>query len=128
MRYLSDEWISAVAQEVGADPAVAAAAAGHTVAITQVVTDSPFGEVTYHLVCADGRVHFGAGPAPSDVTFRQSYDTAVAIARGELNAAESFITGKVRFSGNHETVIAAQPFFAALDSVFTRVRARTTFN
>ncbi|MGA1311852.1 MAG: SCP2 sterol-binding domain-containing protein [Ilumatobacteraceae bacterium] len=128
MRYLSDEWISAVAQEVGADPAVAAAAVGHTVAITQVVTDSPFGEVTYHLVCADGRVHFGAGPAPSDVTFRQSYDTAVAIARGELNAAESFITGKVRFSGNHETVIAAQPFFAALDSVFTRVRARTTFN
>ena len=128
MRYLSDEWISAVAHEVGADPAVAAAAADHTVAITQVVTDSPFGEVTYHLVCADGRVHFGAGPAPSDVTFRQSYDTAVAIARGELNAAESFITGKVRFSGNHETVIAAQPFFAALDSVFTRVRARTTFN
>ncbi|MFZ9804857.1 MAG: SCP2 sterol-binding domain-containing protein [Ilumatobacteraceae bacterium] len=128
MRYLSDEWISAVAHEVGADPAVAAAAAGHTVAITQVVTDSPFGEVTYHLVCADGRVHFGAGPAPSDVTFRQSYDTAVAIARGELNAAESFITGKVRFSGNHETVIAAQSFFAALDSVFTRVRARTTFN
>ncbi|MEK0444099.1 MAG: SCP2 sterol-binding domain-containing protein [Ilumatobacteraceae bacterium] len=128
MRYLSDEWISAVAHEVGADPAVAAAAVGHTVAITQVVTDSPFGEVTYHLVCADGRVHFGAGPAPSDVTFRQSYDTAVAIARGELNAAESFITGKVRFSGNHETVIAAQPFFAALDSVFTRVRARTTFN
>jgi len=128
VRYLSDEWISAVALEVGADPAVAAAAVGHTVAITQVVTDSPFGEVTYHLVCADGRVHFGAGPAPSDVTFRQSYDTAVAIARGELNAAESFITGKVRFSGNHETVIAAQPFFAALDSVFTRVRARTTFN
>ncbi|MFZ9705557.1 MAG: SCP2 sterol-binding domain-containing protein [Ilumatobacteraceae bacterium] len=128
MRYLSDEWISAVAHEVGADPAVAAAAVGHTVAITQVVTDSPFGEVTYHLVCADGRVHFGAGPAPSDVTFRQSYDTAVAIARGELNAAESFITGKVRFSGNHETVIAAQSFFAALDSVFTRVRARTTFN
>lgn len=128
MRYLSDEWISAVAHEVRADPAVAAAAVGHTVAITQVVTDSPFGEVTYHLVCADGRVHFGAGPAPSDVTFRQSYDTAVAIARGELNAAESFITGKVRFSGNHETVIAAQPFFAALDSVFTRVRARTTFN
>jgi putative sterol carrier protein len=52
----------------------------------------------------------------------------VAIARGELNAAESFITGKVRFSGDHEKVIAAQPFFAALDSVFTRVRARTTFN
>jgi hypothetical protein len=128
VRYLSDEWILAVAQEVGADPAVAAAAAGHTVAITQVVTDSPFGEVTYHLVCADGRVQFGAGAAPSDVTFRQSYDTAVAIARGELNAAESFITGKVRFSGNHEKVIAAQPFFAALDSVFTRVRARTTFD
>jgi len=98
------------------------------VAITQVVTDSPFGDVTYHLVCAEGRARFAAGATPSDVTFRQSYDTAVAIARGELNAAESFITGKVRFSGDHEKVIAAQSFFAALDAVFSRVRDRTTFD
>ena len=93
-----------------------------------MVTDTPFGDVTYHLVCADGRTRFAAGATPSDVTFRQTYDTAVAIARGELNAAESFITGKVRFTGNHEKVIGAQEFFAALDAVFTRVRARTTFD
>ena len=128
MRYLSDEWISAVAYEIETDPAVTAAAAGHTVAITQVVTDTPFGDVTYHLVCASGRARFGAGTIPSDVTFRQTYDTAVAIARGELNAAESFITGKVQFAGNHEKVIAAQEFFAALDAVFVRVRTRTTFD
>lgn len=127
MRYLSDEWIAAVGREIQTDKTVAAAAAAHAVSVTQVVTDTPFGDVTYHLVCADGRATFAAGEAPSDVTFRQSYDTAVAIARGELNAAESFITGKVRFSGNHEKVIAAQDFFAALDAVFTRVRARTIF-
>ena len=128
MRYLSDEWISEVAREIEVDDAVAKAAATHSVSVTQVVTDTPFGEVSYHLVCADGKAQFGRGLVPSDVTFRQSYETAVAIACGKLNAAESFITGKVRFSGNHEKVIAAQDFFAALDSVFTRVRVRTTFD
>ncbi len=128
MRYLSDEWLAAVAQEIESDGAVATAAVPHSISVTQVVTDTPFGEVTYHLVCADGNVQFAKGSIPSDVTFRQSYETAVAIARGELNAAESFITGKVRFSGNHEKVIAAQDFFAALDAVFTRVRARTVFD
>jgi putative sterol carrier protein len=127
VRYLSDEWIDEVARDIESDKAVATAAAAHSVAVTQVVTDTPFGEVTYHLVCSEGKPQFGKGPVPCDVTFRQSYETAVAIARGELNAAESFITGKVRFSGNHEKIIAAQDFFAALDAVFTRVRARTTF-
>ena len=128
MRYLSDEWISEVAREIESDQAVATAAATHSVSVTQVVTDTPFGDVSYHLLCADGKPRFAKGSVPSDVTFSQTYETAVAIARGTLNAAESFITGKVRFSGNHEKVIAAQDFFAALDAVFTRVRARTMFD
>jgi putative sterol carrier protein len=128
VRYLSDEWIAAVAHEVESDAAVATAASAHSVSVTQVVTDTPFGEVSYHLVCANGKARFAKGSVPSDVTFRQSYETAVAIACGELNAAESFITGKVRFSGDHQKVIDAQEFFAALDAVFTRVRARTMFD
>ena len=128
MRYLSDEWISEVARDIASDVVVAAAATTHSLSVTQVVTDTPFGDVSYHLVCADSKPRFAKGAVPSDVTFSQSYETAVAIACGRLNAAESFITGKVRFSGNHEKVIAAQDFFAALDAVFTRVRARTTFD
>jgi len=114
--------------EVAADAALASAVRSHTVSVTQVVTDTPFGEVVYHLVARDGAVAFGKGKVPGDITFSQSYATAVDIVMGRLNAAEAFINGNVRFSGNHEKVIAAQPLFAALDGVFTRVRARTTFD
>jgi len=128
VRYLSQEWIGAVAREADADSALAMAASGHTVSVTQVVTDTPFGEVTYHLVCRDGRVSVGNGPVPSDIVFTQTYQTALDVVLGRLNAAEAFINGKVRFSGDHEKVIAAQPLFAALDGVFARVRERTTFD
>lgn len=128
VRYLSDDWIGSVAHEIAVDDAFRAAAAPHTVSVTQVVTGTPFGDVSYHLVCRDGAVSFGVGAVPSDVVFTQTYDTAVGVALGRINAAEAFINGKVRFSGDHERVIAAQPLFAALDGVFTRVRERTTFD
>jgi putative sterol carrier protein len=50
----------------------------------------------------------------------------VALAR--INAAEAFISGTVRFAGDHEKIVTAQPLFAALDAVFARVRARTQFD
>jgi len=127
VRYLSDEWIAAVAGEIARDASLAAVAANHTVSVTQVVTGSPFGDVTYHLDCRGGTLSFSKGAIPSDIVFTQSYETAVDVVHGRLNAAEAFINGKVRFTGDHEKVISAQPFFAALDAVFVRVRARTTF-
>lgn len=128
MRYLSDEWIKAVADDIASDSALAVFAASYSVSVTQIVSDTPFGDVTYHLACREGAVTFGKGSAPSDIVFSQDYQTAVDVALGHLNAAEAFISGKVRFTGDHEKVIEAQPFFAALDAVFTRVRARTTFD
>ncbi len=127
MHYLSDEWISAVAAEIAGDTALADVTHSHSVAVVQVVNDTPFGDVAYHLVCRDAKVSFGKGAVPCDVTFTQNYATAVGVALARINAADAFISGKVRFSGDHEKVIAAQPLFAALDAVFARVRARTTF-
>lgn len=128
MRYLSDEWIRAVADEVAADAKLQALAASHVVSVVQNVTGTPFGDVTYHLICRDAAVTFAGGSVPADVVFTQDYTTAVDVALGRLNAAEAFINGKVRFTGDHERVVAAQPLFAALDGAFTRVRERTTFD
>ncbi|MCH8984833.1 MAG: SCP2 sterol-binding domain-containing protein [Acidobacteria bacterium] len=36
----------------------------------------------------------------ADVTVKQSYDTAVAISKGELNTQTAFMTGKLKVSGN----------------------------
>ena len=128
VQYLSDEWISAVAQEIATDATIKVAAADHSVSVTQLVTDTPFGDVTYHLVCRDGAAHFKKGAAPSDVVFTQTYATAVGVATGNINAADAFINGHVRFQGDHQRLIDAQPLFGALDAVFARVRLRTAFS
>ncbi len=128
VQYLSDEWISAVAQEIATDATIKVAAIEHSVSISQLVTGTPFGDVNYHLVCSDGVVHFKKGASPSDVVFTQTYATAVGVATGNINAADAFINGHVRFQGDHQRLIDAQSLFAALDAVFARVRLRTAFS
>jgi len=127
VRYLSDEWITAVAQQLALDAPINALAPRHTVVITQLVTDTPLGDVSYHFSCREGKLSFGKGAVPRDVTFTQSYETAVGVASGKVNAAEAFINGLVRFNGDHQKVIDAQPLFAALDAVFARVRETTEY-
>jgi putative sterol carrier protein len=127
-RYLSLDWIEELRSEVEASPALAEAAAGETIGVTQLVTDGPEGDVLYHLQVRDGAVTFGPGPAdPEDVRLEQSWDTAVAVATGTLNAQEAFIRGGIRLHGNTQALLGVVPLFAALDGVFTAVRERTEY-
>jgi putative sterol carrier protein len=57
----------------------------------------------------------------------QSWDTAVAVATGELNAQEAFVNGHIRLFGDQQKLLDAQPVFGALDAVFTEVRRRTDY-
>jgi putative sterol carrier protein len=94
-----------------------------------VISDGPEGDVTYHLQVADGEATFGAGPAdPEHVRMEQDWTTAVAVATGELNAQEAFVTGRIRFFGDQQLLIDSQPVFAALDGVFSAVRERTQYD
>jgi len=128
VRYLSLAWIDALTREVANSSDLAALAIEHDIGVTQVVTDGPEGDVTYHLRLRDGAASFGAGPAAhEDVRMQQSWATATAVATGELNPQEAFIKGLIRLSGNQQKLIDSQPVFAALDSVFTSVRARTEY-
>lgn len=128
VRYLSLAWLRELTREVGESEALAELAEDHTIGVTQVVTDGPEGDVTYHLQVADGDASFGAGPAgPEHVRMEQDWATAVAVATGELNAQEAFVTGRIRFYGDQQLLIDAQPVFAALDGVFSSVRERTQY-
>jgi hypothetical protein len=128
VRYLSLAWIDALSQEVAKSSELAALAATHRIAVTQVVTDGPEGNVLYHLRLGDGDAAFGAGPADSeDVRMQQSWATAAAIATGDLNAQEAFIKGLIHLTGNQQKLIDSQPVFAALDAVFTSVREQTEY-
>jgi putative sterol carrier protein len=128
IRYLSLEWFEALTAEVAASAAMQEAADGTRLGVTQVVTDGPEGEITYHLQVDDGEASFGAGPAePEDVRFVQDWETAVAVATGTLNAQEAFIGGRIRLTGDQQKLLDSQPVFRALDGVFNAVRPRTDY-
>ena len=126
--YLSNEWINAVAEGIKLNNEIAVVARDNTISVTQIITGTPHGDVTYHLESRDGKITFASGPATvSDIAFTQDWATAVGVATGKINAQEAFISGKIRFKGYHERVIATQPLFLALDQVFSAVNANTNF-
>jgi putative sterol carrier protein len=129
IRYLSLDWINALSDEVTASDHMREIAESYSIGVTQVVSNGPEGDVTYHLSVGDGDASFGAGPAdPEDVNMEQDWDTAVAVATGELNAQEAFITGRIRLFGDQQKLLDSQPVFGALDSIFSSVRERTSYD
>lgn len=128
IRYLSLDWINALTAEVAASEHMRDVAEHHSIGVTQVVSDGPEGDVTYHLVVGDGEAAFGAGPAdPEHVKMEQSWQTAVDVATGDLNAQEAFINGHIRLFGDQQKLLDSQPVFGALDAVFASVRDRTVY-
>ncbi len=126
IRYLSLEWLAALTAEVAASSTMQALATEHTIGVTQVVTDGPEGTVVYHLQVGEGMAAFGAGSAfPEDVRMEQTWETAVGVATGKLNAQEAFIKGRILLTGSQQKLVQSQPVFVALDAVFTSVRTRT---
>jgi putative sterol carrier protein len=128
LRYLSLEWINAMSAEIDASAHMREVATHHTVGVTQVVSNGPEGDVTYHLQVADGVTKFGAGPAePEDVKMEQDWQTAVDVATGTLNAQQAFVGGQIRLYGDQQKLLDSQPVFGALDAVFAAVRVRTDY-
>jgi hypothetical protein len=128
VRYLSLEWIDELTRAVAGSESMGRAAAGREIGLTQVVSDGPEGEVTYHLQVNGDGVRFGAGAAePEHVRMEQSWATAVAVATGTLNAQEAFVNGHILLYGDHQRLVDAQPVLGALDAVFTDVRGRTEY-
>jgi hypothetical protein len=128
VRYLSLDWIDELAHAVAADEHLRELAGSHEIGLTQVVGDGPDGDVTYHLQVGDGLAQFGPGAAePEHVRMEQSWDTAVAVATGDLNAQDAFVNGHIRLYGDQQRLLDAQPIFGALDSVLAALRERTEY-
>lgn len=128
IRYLSLAWLDELTRHVEASDQMRDIAEHHTIGFTQVVSNGPEGDVTYHLVVGDGEARFGPGPAdPEDARMEQSWDTAVAVANGELNAHAAFIDGHIRLHGDQQKVLESQPVFGVLDAIFKNVRELTTY-
>lgn len=128
MRYLSLEWIAAVNQHVTQSESLAQLSRTHELAVTQVVTDGPEGQVMYHFRVGGGSAEFAPGPSPvEDVRLEQSWRTAVDVATEVLPAQEAFINGLVTVSGDIQKLVDNQAVFAALDTAFNGVRHQTEY-
>jgi putative sterol carrier protein len=100
-KFLSEEWASDVTAALNAHDGFRNAIGTADLAIQFNVSDTPDGEVDYFLQAGGGSAEMGIGTLDSpDVTVKQTYDTATAVSKGELNTQTAFMTGKLKVSGN----------------------------
>ncbi len=107
MKYLSQEYLDKakeLSQELPERPQA-------NIALQYVVTGAPDGDIRYFQKWEGGRPAEAAiGEAPdAEATLTSSYSDAVAVAKGELNAQQAFMTGKVRATGNMAKLMSLMP-------------------
>ena len=84
VQFLSDEWTEELEQRLNASDAFRKAAVGSNVTIQNVI-NAPDGAKRYWMRF-EGAVELApATPRGPDATIEQDYDTAVALAKSELN-------------------------------------------
>lgn len=100
-KFLSADWADAVTTALNNHEGFQNAIGTADLSIQFVTEDGPDGEVSYFLDASEGSTSMALGELDSpDVTVRQSYDTATAISKGDLNTQTAFMTGKLKVSGN----------------------------
>jgi putative sterol carrier protein len=112
--FLSPEWAAAVTSALNADPQFKQAAAGKKASIQQSIM-GPQGETHYWISIDEGSIEMGVGDASApDATITESYETAVALAKGELSAVTGYMTGKIKLGGNMGLLLSLQNVLARL--------------
>ena len=100
-KFLSDEWASEVTAALNSHDGFKNAIGEAELGIQFSTTDAPDGEVDYYLRAGGGNATMALGTLEgADVTVKQTYDTATAISKGDLNTQSAFMTGKLKVSGN----------------------------
>ena len=97
--FLSSEWAEQLKTALNARPSFQAVAAGKKARLQQVITGDA--ETRYWIVIDDGTIDMGIGDLEApDATITQSYETAVGLARREVNPVTGFMMGKIKVDGN----------------------------
>jgi putative sterol carrier protein len=121
VRFLSDEWVAEVKERLNASDGFRTGAGSANATLQQVIS-SPEGERRYWIRIADGTIDMGPGDAEQpDATISQDYDTATALARGELNPVAAFMSGKLRINGSMTLLMQLQGALAELPRVMSEM-------
>jgi putative sterol carrier protein len=86
-----------------------------------VITNTD-GETRYWISIVDGQIDLGVGDADApDATITQSYDSAAALAKGELSAVTAFMTGQLKIAGNMGMILGLQGALAQLPAAMAKI-------
>jgi len=121
VKFLSDEWADALKAELNRSETFRQAAAGQKATIQQVITGAE-GETHYWITIADGQIDLGVGDIEGeDATITQSYESAAALAKGELSPITAFMTGKLKIGGNMGMILGLQGALAQLPAAMATI-------
>ena len=121
VKFLSEEWAQALKAELNRSEAFRSAAAGQKATIQQVITGGE-GDTHYWITIGDGAIDLGVGDIEGeDATITQSYDSAAALARGELSPVTAFMTGKLKIAGNMGLILGLQGALAQLPAAMAAI-------
>ena len=106
-KFLSQEWHDETRRMAEGQPERPGASAR----MQYVVTGGPEGDIRYYWVLEDGKLLESALGDLEDpeITLTQSYDDAVAIQKGELDASAAFMQGRVKVTGNMAKLMSLLP-------------------
>ncbi len=122
VKFLSEEWAESLKAALNEDEAFRAAAGSVSARIQQVIGQDD-GETRYWIVIGDGAIDMGIGDLdPVDATISQSYETAAALSRGELNAVTAFMTGKIKVAGNMGLLLSLQGALTRLPPAMSSIQ------
>ena len=100
-QFLSDDYMTEAGAALNGHDGFKSAIANVELRLQFAVTDGPDGEFSYYLNINDGAADVALGELDgADVTVTNSYETAAAISKGELNTQMAFMTGKLKVAGN----------------------------
>lgn len=100
-QFLSAEWAEEVTTALNSHDGFKNAIGTADLAIQFQTENGPDGDINYFLSASGGNASLALGDLETpDVTVKQSYDTATAISKGEMNTQTAFMTGKLKVSGN----------------------------
>ncbi|HEX4865088.1 MAG TPA: SCP2 sterol-binding domain-containing protein [Acidimicrobiales bacterium] len=139
-RFLSAEWFDAIRVHAGhhqpgdKDPAQPPHSLHgphpDRLVLEQVVTGSPEGNVRYFVVVENGNARLvepGFARQVADLTITTDWDTATAMARGELATQAALMQGKLRVRGNLTKLAGRAGELAGLDPIPEAIRKVTTY-
>ena len=106
-KWLSQEWLDE-STRLAADQPVRPGASAR---LQYVITGGPEGDVSYYWVVVDGQlVENRLGTLEdAEVTLTESYDDALRIQKGELDANAAFMQGKVTVTGDVAKLLSLLP-------------------